>query len=92
MASFVEIGQPLPEKIFEGFYHIWAWRPSLSCPGLFIDTLVPPSYGCFIQNLALIAHAVSEMKIFENGERRRTTDGRRVPAYTISSPVSLRLR
>ena len=30
--SFVEIGPPVPEKnIFYGFYHIWAWRPSLSC-------------------------------------------------------------
>ena len=30
--SFVEIGLPVPEKnIFEGFYHILAWRPSLSC-------------------------------------------------------------
>ena len=23
--------QKVPEKIFEGFYHIWAWRPSWSC-------------------------------------------------------------
>ena len=23
--SFVEIGPPVHEKIFEGFYHIWAW-------------------------------------------------------------------
>ena len=30
--SFVKIGPPVPEKkIFEGFYHIWAWRPSWSC-------------------------------------------------------------
>ena len=30
--SFVKIGTPVPEKkIFEGFYHIWAWRPSWSC-------------------------------------------------------------
>ena len=30
--SFFEIGPPVPEKkIFEGFYHIWAWRPSSSC-------------------------------------------------------------
>ena len=31
-AKFMEIGPPVPEKmIFEGFYHIWAWRPSWSC-------------------------------------------------------------
>ena len=30
--SFVKIGPPVPEKkIFKGFYHIWAWRPSWSC-------------------------------------------------------------
>ena len=29
--SFVEIGPPVLEKIFKGFYHIWAWRPSWSC-------------------------------------------------------------
>ena len=30
--SFVEIGPPVPEeKIYKGFYHIWAWRPSWSC-------------------------------------------------------------
>ena len=34
-------------------------------PGLFMYTLVPPSYGCFISNLTLIAQAVSEKKIFE---------------------------
>ena len=29
--SFVKIGPPvLEKKIFEGFYHIWAWRPSWS--------------------------------------------------------------
>ena len=29
--SFVEIGPLVLEKNFEGFYHIWAWRPSWSC-------------------------------------------------------------
>ena len=28
--KFLEIGPPVPE-IFEGFYHILAWRPSWSC-------------------------------------------------------------
>ena len=32
LPSFVKIGPPvLEKKIFEGFYHIWAWRPSWSC-------------------------------------------------------------
>ena len=34
-------------------------------PGLFIYTLVPPFYRCFILNLALIGQAVSEKKMFE---------------------------
>ena len=34
-------------------------------PGLFMYTLVSPSYRCFISNLALIGQAVSEKKIFE---------------------------
>ena len=30
--KFVEIGRLVPEKnILNGFYHIWAWRPSWSC-------------------------------------------------------------
>ena len=32
ISSFVKIGPPvLEKKIFEGFYHIWARRPSWSC-------------------------------------------------------------
>ena len=34
-------------------------------PGLFMYTLVHPSYRCFISNLALIGQAVLEKKIFE---------------------------
>ena len=30
--SVLKFGMPfLEEKIFSGFYHIWAWRPSWSC-------------------------------------------------------------
>ena len=30
--KFVKIGLPaLEKKIFEVFYHIWAWQPSWSC-------------------------------------------------------------
>ena len=28
---FLIHGSPALEKIFKGFYHIWAWRPSWSC-------------------------------------------------------------
>ena len=29
--KFRKIGPTVLEKIFKGFYHIWAWRPSWSC-------------------------------------------------------------
>ena len=59
------------KKIFKGFYHIWAWRPSWSCD---LDHLykyfVPPSQGGSTENLALIGQAVSEEKMFENVDGR----------------------
>ena len=56
----------------------------------------PPTQGSSTQNLALIGQAVSE-KMFEivddvRRQRRRTTDGTAEHGYTISSPMSLRLR
>ena len=37
MPSFVEIGPSvLEKKIFEGFNHIWALRPSWSCDLVFL--------------------------------------------------------
>ena len=42
--SFVEIGPTSPEKkILNGFYHIWAWRPSWSCDRE--QNSVPPTQG-----------------------------------------------
>ena len=39
---------PVPEKkILKGFYHIWAWRPSLSCDQHHVikfSLLVPGSF------------------------------------------------
>ena len=67
MPSFIEIGPPVPEKkIFEGFLPYMGMAAILVVyPRLFIYTLVPTSYRCFILNLALISQAVSEKKIFE---------------------------
>ena len=31
ISNFVEISLLVLEKIFKGFYNIWAWRPSRSC-------------------------------------------------------------
>ena len=63
-------------------------------PGPFEQTFVSPSHGDSIWNLILIDQAVSEEKMFKECGRRRTTatdDGRTTePAYTISSPMSLK--
>ena len=53
---------------------------------------VPPAYRCYMWNLVRIGVMASEEMSFENVDGRRMTDGRRMPAYTISSPISLRLR
>ena len=52
---------------------------------------VPPAYNCYMWNLVRIGFMASEEMSFENVDWRRT-DRRRMPAYTISSPISLRLR
>ena len=63
-------------------------------PGTFEQTFVPPSHKRSMWNLTLIDPEVFEEKMFKECGRRRTTDddGRRRPTYTISSPMSLRLR
>ena len=54
------------------------------------QTFVPPTHGGSTWNLALIGPAALVKKISENGGR--TDEGRMEHAYTISSPMSLRLR
>ena len=55
-----------------------------------------PTQLWFTLNLIKIGLLASEIFFFEIVDGRRTTDeddyGRRMPAYPISSPVSLRLR
>ena len=65
------------EEDFEGFYHIWAWRP----PRCREQNIVPPTQGGSTLNLALIGPAVSEKKMFEivygdndDDDGGRTTD------------------
>ena len=48
-----------------------------------------PTYRCYMWNMG--EKTASEEKSFENVDGRRT-DRRRMPAYTISSTMSLRLR
>ena len=95
--SFVKIGPPVhKKKIFEGFLPYMGVAAILVMwPGCREQNFVPPSQGGSTLNLALIGQAVSEKKMFEHCGRRRTDDGRRrTPdhGYTISSPMSLRLR
>ena len=47
---------------------------------------VPPASRCYTWNLVRIGFMASEEMSFEN------VDGHRMPAYTISSPMSRRLR
>ena len=56
--SFAKIGLLVLEKIFEGYYHIWAWRPSWSCDQhhFFISLYLK----AFIQNLVQNGTVVSE--------------------------------
>ena len=65
--SFVEIGTPVPEKkIFEGYYYIWAWRPSWSCDQHHVIRIIISLYlKAFIQSLVPISTVVSEKIQFE---------------------------
>ena len=53
-------------NIFKGFGHIGALQPSWSCDRDHIYKLMPSYHGGSTYNLALISHAVSEKKMFEN--------------------------
>ena len=53
-------------------------------------TFIPPCKEGSTWNLASIGPVVSEEKMFENVDIH--THGRQRPSYTMSSPVSLRLR
>ena len=69
------------------FHHIWVWRPSWSCD----PDATNKTQGGSTENLALICPAVSEKKMFKHCGRM---DDGQMPehGYTISSPMSLRLR
>ena len=93
--SFVEIGPPVPEKkIFEAFLTYMGVRGGyLGHVRIREQTFVPPTQGSSTKKMALIGQVVSEkmFKILEDGVRR--TAGRTPEhGYTISSPMSLRLR
>ena len=82
MPIFKIIGLPvLEKKIFKGFNHIWAWRPSWSCDlGNFYKLWFP------LPKEAFIGLAVSEEKTFEhvNGRRRTTKDAGPWVSYKLT--------
>ena len=76
----MEIGPPvLEKKIFRGFYHIWAWRPSWSCDqdiAINISMPLPKEAPHKIST-------VSEKKIFEIVDDGRTDAGS-WPSYKLT--------
>ena len=50
---------------FEGFYHIWAWRPSWSCDQHHVIKFSFLYLKAFIQNLVQNSTVVSEKMFFE---------------------------
>ena len=67
MPSFKIIGLMVLEKIFKGFYHIWAWQPSWSCDLDNLYKLLFPLPKETPHNIwLLIGQAVSEKKMLEN--------------------------
>ena len=69
MPSFKIIGfLVLQKKIFKGFYHIWALRPSWSCDlDHLYKLLFPLVKEAPNEILDLIGQAILEEKMFENG-------------------------
>ena len=74
--------------MFEGFYHIWAWRRSWSCDPDTANKLSIPLSKEAPHKMALIGQAVLEKKMFEIVFDGQTPDHE----YPISSRMSLWLR
>ena len=75
ISSFVEIGPPVQEKkILEGFYHIWAWRPSRLCdqdPMNKLSFLLPKEAQ---HKISTEGQAVLEKNVFEIVDDGRTPE------------------
>ena len=80
--------QVLEKKILKGVYHVWAGQPSWSCDK---DHLNKLSFQCPTESPYETEFNWPSSFRGENVDRR-TDDGRRRDWYTISSPMSLRLR
>ena len=93
------------KKIFLVFPIVSLWDLSVAMETTILiqsapkpNAINPPTQLWFTLNLIKISLLASEIFFFEIVDGRRTDDGRtdddgrRMPAYPISSPVSLRLR
>ena len=84
-------------RFLKGFYHIWAWRPSWKCDQDHLNKLLFPRpkespYEIWVQ-LAQWFQRRRCLKMLTDGRRTDgRTDGQQSDWYTISSPMSLRLR
>ena len=56
----------LEKKMFEGFYHIWAWRSPLPC-----EPDSSSNSGKLYMKYGFNRPSVVSEKIFENGDRRQ---------------------
>ena len=89
-------GSGAEDFYFKGFVHIWAWRPSRSCD---LDHKYKLSFpfpkGDSTYSLALIDQAVSEEKMFEIVNVRRTDAGRtpdQLVSYKLTGEPSAQVR
>ena len=83
--SFMEIGQLVPENIFEVFYHIYERGGHLGHVNQMSRIYFrPPTQIGSTQNLPWIDQAVSEKKIFEIlDDGRKTTNRHRIMAIPL---------
>ena len=79
----------LEQKIFKGFYHIWAWRPSWSCDLDRLNQLSSPLPKETPHKIWLcVAKLFQRRRCFNIVDDGRTDDGRQTPkhGFPISSP------
>ena len=74
----------LEKKIFQGFYHIWAWRPCWSCdPDHLNNFSFLKALEAVEEYLVAIGPVVSEEKSYEIVDGRRTSHNRPRHQLTI---------
>ena len=56
----MEIGPPVPKKIFKAFYHILVWKPSGHVTNIILHIFISLYLKAYIQNLVKKGNLVSE--------------------------------